>query len=208
MQTLLFESDVKISLESSGGQVISVTKNGLVIAPRARNLGPNELLILKECEDGWAFQTSHNKLLGLGNSSDILEEKSAEEDEAEQKEEEDTITSHVIATKDSPVTSKETWSVVREGQYILLRGQNEQYVTIGSVGGIISCDAVNRAQATKFRVLLRTTEFEDFKTYVKARVPLKRAGSVFLCNLNSVRAFFFLVVVESNYAHTFKHRYV
>ena len=80
--------------------------------------------------------------------------------------------------------------MVREGQYILLRGQNEQYVTIGSVGGIISCDAVNRAQATKFRVLLRTTEFEDFKTYVKARVPLKRAGSVFLCNLNSVRAFF------------------
>ena len=185
MQTLLFESDVKISLESSGGQVISVTKNGLVIAPRARNLGPNELLILKECEDGWAFQTSQNKLLGLGNSSDILEEKiDVEEEEAEQKDEEPT--SHVIATKASPVTSKETWSVVREGQYILLRGQNEQYVTIGSVGGVISCDAVNRAQATKFRVLLRTTEFEDFKTYVRARVPLKRAGSVFLCDLKSV----------------------
>ena len=52
--------------------MISVTKNGLVIAPRARNLGPNEMLTVKECEDGWAFQTSHNKLLGLGNSSDIL----------------------------------------------------------------------------------------------------------------------------------------
>jgi len=151
MQTLLFESGVKISLESSGGQVLSVTKNGLVIAPRTRNLGPNEMLTLEECDDGWAFQTSHNKLLGLGNSNEILDEKK-DEDEVEDH------SSHVIATKDSPATSKETWSVVREGQYILLRGQNEHYVTIGSVGGVISCDAVNRAQATKFRVLLRMLE--------------------------------------------------
>lgn len=160
METLQFKSGVKLSLESSTGQVLSVTENGIVVAPRTRNLGPNEMFTVKECEDGWAFETIQKKLLGLGSPTEILDEKTGDGDEQEEK----VSTSHVIARATETITNKETWSVVREGQYVLLRGQNEHYVTIGSIGGMIGCDAVHRAQGTKFRVLLRTNSNESFKT--------------------------------------------
>eukprot|EP00940_MAST-03C_sp_MAST-3C-sp2_P002793 g2793.t1 len=187
LSVLNFCDGVKLSLESAGGQLLATSASGPALLA-GRKLNADAMFTLREYDGGWGFETAHGSFLCVEDNSKETadgETKESRRRDAETKwSSSNPVSSRVVALPASQVSEeRRTWTVVMDGKHVLLRGSNGRFLVLSASGGLAKCDAAQRAQALKLRIIQRSAASESYKVYCLPSVPLKRPGSIFLGTL-------------------------